>query len=122
MKGWEPSVSWNALGERNVPMDESYVPTGMTPLRSEMKWTTRRLERTVVDDLYNHKLPALVQAGFRLADPAAIVLFSKSGYSNRLKKMAELDENSACGRCGIARRVRVGDLGWSRSRWFTLQM
>jgi len=30
LKGWEPTVSWNALGTRNVPSDKSYVPTGVT--------------------------------------------------------------------------------------------
>jgi iron(III) transport system substrate-binding protein len=30
MKGFEPSVSWNALGQASVPADKSYVPTGVT--------------------------------------------------------------------------------------------
>src|ERR1700739_4565443 len=30
LKGWEPSVSFNALGTSVVPKDESYVPTGVT--------------------------------------------------------------------------------------------
>jgi iron(III) transport system substrate-binding protein len=30
MKGWEPSVAWNALGKQAVPADHSYVPTGIT--------------------------------------------------------------------------------------------
>ncbi len=30
MKGWEPTVSWNALGKEAVPPDKSYVPTGFT--------------------------------------------------------------------------------------------
>jgi len=30
MKGWEPTVSWNSLGEGAVPTDKSYVPTGLT--------------------------------------------------------------------------------------------
>jgi iron(III) transport system substrate-binding protein len=30
MKGFEPSVSWNALGASVVPADKSYTPTGVT--------------------------------------------------------------------------------------------
>jgi iron(III) transport system substrate-binding protein len=30
VKGFEPSVSWNALGSESVPSDKSYVPTGVT--------------------------------------------------------------------------------------------
>ena len=30
VKGFEPSVSWNALGTASLPTDKSYVPTGIT--------------------------------------------------------------------------------------------
>ena len=30
LKGYEPSVQWNALGQQSVPSDKSYVPTGVT--------------------------------------------------------------------------------------------
>jgi len=30
VRGFEPSVSWNALGAQSVPKDKSYVPTGVT--------------------------------------------------------------------------------------------
>jgi iron(III) transport system substrate-binding protein len=30
MRGWEPSVQWNNLGQAAVPADKSYVPTGLT--------------------------------------------------------------------------------------------
>jgi iron(III) transport system substrate-binding protein len=30
MKGWEPTVSWNSLGQEAVPSDKSYRPTGLT--------------------------------------------------------------------------------------------
>jgi iron(III) transport system substrate-binding protein len=30
LKGFEPTVSWNALGTASVPADKSYVPTGVT--------------------------------------------------------------------------------------------
>jgi iron(III) transport system substrate-binding protein len=30
LKGFEPNVSWNALGLQSVPADKSYVPTGVT--------------------------------------------------------------------------------------------
>ena len=30
MKGFEPNVSWNPLGQKAVPPDHSYIPTGLT--------------------------------------------------------------------------------------------
>jgi iron(III) transport system substrate-binding protein len=30
LKGYEPSVSWNSLGQASLPADKSYVPTGVT--------------------------------------------------------------------------------------------
>jgi iron(III) transport system substrate-binding protein len=30
MKGFEPNVSWNALGTQSLPSDKSYTPTGVT--------------------------------------------------------------------------------------------
>ncbi len=30
LKGYEPNVSYNSLGTKNVPTDKSYVPTGVT--------------------------------------------------------------------------------------------
>jgi iron(III) transport system substrate-binding protein len=30
VKGFEPSVQWNTLGQQSVPADKSYVPTGVT--------------------------------------------------------------------------------------------
>ena len=30
LKGYEPTVSWNSLGQASVPTDKSYVPTGAT--------------------------------------------------------------------------------------------
>ncbi len=30
VKGWEPDVKWNSLGQESVPADHSYIPTGVT--------------------------------------------------------------------------------------------
>jgi iron(III) transport system substrate-binding protein len=30
LKGWEPMVDWNSLGQQAVPADHSYIPTGLT--------------------------------------------------------------------------------------------
>ena len=30
LKGFEPTVSWNSLGQQSVPADKSYTPTGVT--------------------------------------------------------------------------------------------
>ncbi|HET9718467.1 MAG TPA: extracellular solute-binding protein, partial [Solirubrobacteraceae bacterium] len=41
MKGYEPSVSWDALGRQVLPADKSYTPTGVT-LMPVMVYNARR--------------------------------------------------------------------------------
>jgi iron(III) transport system substrate-binding protein len=42
LKGWEPSVRWNALGASVVPTDHSYIPTGVT-LMAAMVYNTAKV-------------------------------------------------------------------------------
>jgi iron(III) transport system substrate-binding protein len=35
-KGFEPKVSWNALGQQSLPSDKSYTPTGVTMVAAEV--------------------------------------------------------------------------------------
>lgn len=58
-------------------------------LVGEIKWTSRLLGEKILYDLAEYKVPALEQAGFRLARAMTTVLFSRSGYSDGLRSRAE---------------------------------
>lgn len=61
-------------------------------LVGEAKWTSKPMGEKALHDLAQYKLPALEQAGFRLADEVTTVLFSRSGYSAGLRARAASDE------------------------------
>jgi uncharacterized protein len=55
----------------------------------ECKWTAARLSIKVLKDLEDHKIPAMVQSGLKLAAPGPlIVLFSKTGFKDNLVEEA----------------------------------
>lgn len=58
----------------------------------EAKWTNDQLSHDVLNNLTEFKLPALTDAGFRSADKCEIVLTSRTGFTQSLKKSAQ--ENS----------------------------
>lgn len=60
-------------------------------LVGEVKWTGKPLDVTIVKDLTEYKTPALKQAGFRMASDMRTVLYSKSGYTERLRQQADGD-------------------------------
>jgi AAA+ ATPase superfamily predicted ATPase len=60
-------------------------------LVAECKWTNRQLGPSILTDLETYKIPALADAGLRIADQPKIVLFSKSGYSTALHEIAARD-------------------------------
>lgn len=60
-------------------------------LVAECKWTNKSLDRGIVTDLETYKIPALRDAGFKIADPLRIVLFSKAGYGRSLCELANAD-------------------------------
>lgn len=53
---------------------------GKVTLVAECKWTTKPLGPDIITDLDTYKIPALRDAGFKIADDLSIVLFSKTGY------------------------------------------
>jgi len=65
---------------------------GKVTLLAECKWTAKPLGSGIVRDLDTYKIPALRDAGFKIADDHAIVLFSKSGYTNSLRELAGHDQ------------------------------
>jgi AAA+ ATPase superfamily predicted ATPase len=60
-------------------------------LLAECKWTNRPLGPAIVADIDDYKIPALRDAGFRVADEPRIVLFARAGYSAALQDLAARD-------------------------------
>jgi AAA+ ATPase superfamily predicted ATPase len=65
---------------------------GKVTLVAECKWTTKPLGPSILADLDNYKIPALQDAGFKVADDLTVVLMSKSGYSKSLRDLAAQDK------------------------------
>jgi AAA+ ATPase superfamily predicted ATPase len=61
-------------------------------LVAECKWTNRPMTPAIVRDLDTYKLPALRDAGFNVVGRPRLVLFSKSGYSDSLHRLAGEDD------------------------------
>jgi AAA+ ATPase superfamily predicted ATPase len=57
----------------------------------EAKWTTTPLGVSILRDLEEFKIPALAQAGFKIAPQVATILYSRSGYTDRLRQRAADD-------------------------------
>jgi uncharacterized protein len=55
---------------------------------AEAKWTSTQLTPAIIRDIEKYKIPALRQSGLRVVARPEIVLFSKSGYSLRLREIA----------------------------------
>jgi uncharacterized protein len=53
-------------------------------LAAEAKWTNKPMSADVLTSLDEYKLPAVRQAGLRLADPFRILLVSKAGFTPTL--------------------------------------
>ncbi len=55
------------------------------------KWTNKQLTPSIVTDLDTYKIPALRDAGFKVAKDPRIILMSRSGYSDSLVELAAHD-------------------------------
>lgn len=59
----------------------------------ECKWTNRKMPRKVLDDLLDHKLPALRDhSGLSITKPPQIVLFSRAGFDRALEEVQSDDK------------------------------
>jgi len=61
---------------------------GRVTLVGEAKWQNRPLGPAILADIENHKIPALTQAGHKLATNPTIVLLARAGYSRSLVNAA----------------------------------
>ncbi len=88
---WGPALNeLRRSGERSTEeIDVVGMGRSAVTVVGECKWTTGGLTRKVLDDLESFKLPALRQAGLRLAGAGPrIVLFSRSGFKQSLVQHA----------------------------------
>lgn len=60
-------------------------------LVGEVKWTGKPLDGSTLRALAEYKVPALEQAGFKTAKAVRTVLYSKSGYTDGLRRRAADD-------------------------------
>jgi AAA+ ATPase superfamily predicted ATPase len=91
---WGPSL--NALrrsGERSTEeIDIVGGARGQVTVVGEAKWRTRPMDRSVLTDLFDYKIPALRQAGFTISQDLTVFLFARSGYSPALQRAAADDD------------------------------
>lgn len=74
---------------RTEEIDVVGTQRSIVTLVGECKWTSGRMTAKVLEDLERYKLPAMRQAGIRLAkDGPLIVLFSTSGFKDSLVEIA----------------------------------
>jgi len=76
-------------GQRhNEEIDIVGLARGKVTLVGEAKWQSRPLGSAILADLDDYKLPALAQAGYKLAPNPTVVLMARAGYSPPLVKAA----------------------------------
>ncbi len=90
---WGPALNaFRRSGERNT---EEIDIVGLSRRRvtvvGEAKWTSKPVGLSVLTDLRTYKLPALEQAGLRVAPDCRTLLFGKAGYTAGLRAEAERD-------------------------------
>jgi uncharacterized protein len=83
---WGPSLNkLRRTGERQTEeIDLVGLSRGRVTLVGEAKWRNQQADVTIVRDLVDYRIPALGQAGFKVAQDCRLLVFSKSGYSRRL--------------------------------------
>ena len=78
-KGFEPSVSWNTLGQQSLPADKSYTPTGVTLMAALVydktkvtnpPTTWQQLLQLAVEGRGRHERPVPVRARPTRSSPA----------------------------------------------------
>ena len=67
------------------------VGRGRVTVVGEAKWQNKPLDYSVLKDLREYKVPALRQAGFKLATQVTTVLMARSGYTEQVQLAAAED-------------------------------
>jgi AAA+ ATPase superfamily predicted ATPase len=67
------------------------VGRGQVTVVGEAKWQNKPLDFSVLKDLREYKMPALRQAGFKLAAHVTTLLMARSGYTEEVRRAAAED-------------------------------
>jgi AAA+ ATPase superfamily predicted ATPase len=89
---WGPALHrLRAKHERETEeIDVVGLHRGRVSIVGECKWTTRPISVSLLGEIEKHKLPALLQSGFKVRKTGPlIVLFSRSGFTDGLKAAAQ---------------------------------
>lgn len=89
---WGPALNeLRAKHEReSEEIDVVGLHRGRVSLVGECKWTSRPISVSLLGEIEKYKLPALAQSGVKIRkDGPLIVLFSRSGFTDGLKKAAQ---------------------------------
>lgn len=79
-------------GERtSEEIDIVGMARGRVTLIGEVKWTARPVGPSILQELERYKIPALRQAGHRVAANPQILLYSKAGFTEAMRQRAEDD-------------------------------
>ena len=54
----------------------------------ECRWRNKAMDATILEEIEEYKLPALLQAGYEINEELQVLLLSRSGYNSTLKRMA----------------------------------
>lgn len=102
---WGPALhELRASGERETEeIDVVGMHRGRVSVVGECKWTAKPVSVSLLGQIEKYKLPALAQSGARSrGDGPLILLFSRSGFTDGLKRAAE--------ERGRVRLVEIGEL------------
>jgi hypothetical protein len=58
----------------------------------ECRWRNKAMDDTILQEIDDHKLPALRQAGYEVDEDLQVLLFSRSSYNSTLRKAASENE------------------------------
>ncbi len=90
---WGPSLhALRKTGERTTEeIDVVGMSRGQVTLVGEAKWRTHGADANIVKDFEQYRIPAMKQAGFKVARDCKLLVFSKGGATASLKKAADVD-------------------------------
>lgn len=89
---WGPALhDLRAKHERETDeIDVVGLQRGRISILGECKWTSRPVSTSLLGEIERYKLPALLQSGLKTSkEGPLIVLFARSGFTDRLEEVAE---------------------------------